>query len=201
MCWIKIFLCLIFSIILRQKSERKKLQMLGFEHFNPWLIFEMLSSDDRWSVELTVLMHTVLVWWCTAIWCDGHSDAKLMHTVLVCWCTVDDLVWRPPATMVLRFFQQSKVDENPNVAENDHPIFYFILKPPCIACWFAAAVQRSFSSDVTSKRKPFEGKKRLDLCPSERWHATALKIDARNLFHHCCLKVPAGGIWNCQPLS
>ena len=167
--------------------------MLGFEHFNPWLIFEMLFSDDRWSVELTVLMHTVLVWWCTAIWCDGHSDAKLMHTALVCWCTVDDLVWRPPATMVLRFFQQSKVDENPNVAENDHPIFYFILKPPCIACWFAAAVQRSFSSDVTSKRKPFEGKKRLDLCPSERWHATALKIDARNLFHHCCLKVPAGG--------
>ena len=172
MCWIQIFLCLIFSIILRQKSERKNLQMLGFEHFNPWLIFEMLFSDDRWSVELTVLMHTVLVW----------------------WCTVDDLVWRPPATMVLRFFQQSKVDENPNVAENDHPIFYFILKPPCIACWFAAAVQRSFSSDVTSKRKPFEGKKRLDLCPSERWHATALKIDARNPFHHCCLKVPAGDL-------
>ena len=83
MCWIKIFLCLIFSIILRQKSERKKLQMLGFEHFNPWLIFKMLwrplvcwinSVDARCA---GLMMHS---WW-FGVTATCYHGAQILPTV------------------------------------------------------------------------------------------------------------------------
>ena len=88
MCWIQIFLCLIFSIILRQKSERKKFANVRFRTFQSltdiWdpLLWQPLvcwiNSVDAHCAGL--MMHSDLMWW--PQWCkvDAHCAGLLMHS-------------------------------------------------------------------------------------------------------------------------